>query len=183
MSKNLGPEFFAEDTLAVARNLLGVKLIYNGCEGIIVETEAYKDDAASHAVTRPRKGVLLRDTYGCIYIYFIYGMYHCLNFTTEQHGAGAVLIRGIEPTAGIDVMKARRGVERLTDLTNGPGKLCQAFGFDPALHGEAIGKSIRLLRPARQTGFEIVSGPRIGISKAVDLPWRFYIKGNKFVSK
>ncbi len=183
MSKNLGPEFFAEDTLAVARNLLGVTLTYNGCEGIIVETEAYKDDAASHAVTRPRKGVMLRDTYGCIYIYFIYGMYHCLNFTTEKHGTGAVLIRAIEPTAGTEAMKARRGVESLTDLTNGPGKLYQAFGFDPALHGKAIGENILLLRPDRQTSFEIVSGPRVGISKAVELPWRFYIKGNKFVSK
>lgn len=182
MPQFLGPEFFAADTLAVARHLLGVKLIYNGCEGIIVETEAYKDDAASHAVTRPQKGAMLRETYGRIYIYFIYGMYHCLNFTTEKHGAGAVLIRAIEPTAGLEAMQTRRGVDRVQNLANGPGKLFQAFAFDLALHGEAVGKSIRLLRDSRRQ-VEIASGPRIGISKAADLPWRFYIKGNRFVSK
>ncbi len=181
MPQFLGPEFFAADTLTVACRLLGVKLIYNGCEGVIVETEAYKDDAASHAVTRPQKGVMLRETYGRIYIYFIYGMYHCLNFTTEKHGTGAVLIRAIEPTAGVEAMQARRGVERVQNLTNGPGKLFQAFGFKPSLHGEPVGKSIRLRRDSRRQ-FEIASGPRIGISKATDLPWRFYIKGNKFVS-
>ena len=183
MLEYLEVDFFADDTLAVARNLLGVKLIYKGCEGIIVETEAYKDDAASHAITRPRKGAMLRDTYGCIYIYFIYGMYHCLNFTAEKHGTGAVLIRAIEPTAGIEAMKQRRATERIVNLTNGPGKLYQAFGFDPTLHGEAIDKNIRLTRLADRPQFEVASGPRVGISKAVELPWRFYIKDNRFVSK
>ncbi len=183
MSKRLDRDFFAQDTLTVARTLLGTKLIYNGCAGIIVETEAYKDDPASHAVTKPRKGALLRDTYGHIYIFFIYGMYHCLNFTTEKAGVGAVLIRAVEPTAGIEQMKTRRKTEQLVNLTNGPGKLFQAFGFDPALHGEEIGKRIRLEKGLQPHKFEIAAGPRIGISQAVDLPWRFYIQGNKFVSK
>ena len=183
MTKSVGREFFAGETIEVARQLLGIKLIYKGSEGIIVETEAYKDDAASHAVTRPKKGVMLRETYGRVYIYFIYGMYHCLNFTTEKHGTGAVLIRAIEPTAGIEAMKARRGTDRILNLTNGPGKLFQAFDFDPALHGEAIGKSIRLQRPAAPHKIQIACSPRVGISKAIDLPWRFFIDGNKFVSR
>jgi DNA-3-methyladenine glycosylase len=182
MPKTLTTDFFARDTLTVARELLGVKLVYNGCEGIIVETEAYKDDAASHAVTRPLKGAMLRDTHGCIYIYLIYGMYHCLNFTTEDRGVGAVLIRAIEPIAGIDAMKVRRGDLPLHSLASGPGKLFKAFGFDVALHGETIGKSIQLLKPARRK-FEIISGPRIGISKATDLPWRFLVAGSQFVSR
>jgi 3-methyladenine DNA glycosylase Mpg len=84
MSAKIDQEFFARDTVRVARDLLGVKLIYQDCEGIIAETEAYRDDPASHAVTKPNKGSMLWETYGHIYIFFIYGMYHCLNFTTEK---------------------------------------------------------------------------------------------------
>lgn len=167
----------------MARHLLGSKLIYNGCEGIIVETEAYKDDPASHAVTKPRKGVMLRETYGKIYIFFIYGMYYCLNFTTEKDGVGAVLIRAVEPTAGIEQMKARRKTDKLVNLTNGPGKLFQAFDLSPDLHGEKIGERLKLERAFNPSEFEIAVGPRIGISRAVELPWRFFINGNKFVSK
>lgn len=167
----------------MARHLLGSKLIYNGCEGIIVETEAYKDDPASHAVTKPRKGVMLRETYGKIYIFFIYGMYYCLNFTTEKDGVGAVLIRAVEPTAGIEQMKARRKTDKLVNLTNGPGKLFQAFDLSPDLHGEKIGERLKLERALNPSEFEIAVGPRIGISRAVELPWRFFINGNKFVSK
>jgi len=181
--QSLHPDFFAGDTLSVARNLLGVTLQHNGCEGIIVETEAYRDDAASHAITKPIKGAMLRETYGCIYIFFIYGMYHCLNFTTEKDGVGAVLIRAVEPTKGIAKMKQRRRTERLRNLTNGPGKLFQAFGMKPEIHGEPVGQSIRLLTSSLQAEYEISSGPRIGISKATELDWRFYIKENKFVSK
>lgn len=183
MTEPLHPDFFAGDTLAIARDLLGVTLQYNDCEGTIVETEAYRDDAASHAVTKPVKGAMLRETYGCIYIFFIYGMYHCLNVTTERDGVGAVLIRAVEPTKGIAKMKRRRGTERLRNLTNGPGKLFQAFGMRPEIHGEPVGRSIRLLRSSLPSGYQVRSGPRIGISKATDLEWRFYVAGNAFVSK
>ncbi|MFQ5822560.1 MAG: DNA-3-methyladenine glycosylase [bacterium] len=183
MSNKINQDFFARDTLTVARNLLGTKLTYQGCEGIIVETEAYRDDDASHAVTKPKKGALLRETYGHIYIFFIYGMYHCLNFTTEKEGAGAVLIRAIEPISGLDIMKQRRKTNNLVRLANGPGKLFQAFGFDPVIHGEVIGKTIQLELYQNSNNFEISTSPRIGISKASDLEWRFFIKGNKFVSK
>lgn len=179
----LDEAFFARDTLAVARELLGVHLHFDGCSARIVETEAYKDDAASHAVTRPNTGGLLRETYGHVYIYLVYGMYHCLNFTTERTGAGAVLIRAAEPLTGLEKMMARRPVRRPADLTNGPGKLFQALGLTADLHGEAIGRRLRLERPAEARSLEIGIGPRIGISRAADLPWRFFIKGNPFVSK
>lgn len=180
---SVGQEFFSKNTLTVARELLGMKLKYNGCEGVIVETEAYRDDAASHAVTRPNKGMMLRETYGCVYIYFIYGMYHCLNFTTEKNGVGAVLIRAVQPLLGLEAMKERRQIASTKNLTNGPGKLFQAFAFDPRAHGERIGQTISLQSYLNQGSFEIATSSRIGISKAVDLPWRFFIKGNEFVSK
>ncbi len=172
--------FFAQNTLNVAQKLLGMKLQYNGCEGVIVETEAYRDDAASHAVTRPNKGVMLRETHGSDYIYLIYGMYHCLNFTTEKEGVGAVLIRAVQPLLGLDAMKQRRQTNLLKNLTNGPGKLFQAFAFDPKLHGEQVGRTIFLQHYLNQGNFEIGTSSRIGITKAVDLQWRFFIKGSSF---
>ena len=176
-------DFFAQNTLTVARELLGMKLHYNGCEGIIVETEAYRDDAASHAMTKPKKGAMLRETYGCIYIFFIYGMYHCLNFTTEKGGVGAVLIRAVQPLLGLEAMQERRQTNSIKNLTSGPGKLFQAFGFSSGVHGEQVGRSVFLQRYLKQSSFEIATSSRIGISKAVDLQWRFFIKGNDFVSK
>lgn len=102
-------DFFAGDTLEVAPALLGCTLSHDGCEGIIVETEAYKTDEASHFRTRRVQGRPLSETWGQVYVYLNYGMYHLLNFTTEKHGVGAVLIRAIEPTAGISRMAKRRG--------------------------------------------------------------------------
>jgi DNA-3-methyladenine glycosylase len=119
---------------------LGKKLVHKNCSGIIVETEAYRDDPASHAVTRPKKGVMLRETFGRIYIYLIYGMHYCLNFTTEAQGPGAVLIRALEPLDGIEKMKARRKTDDLRNLTNGPGKLFQALALHPSLHFKRVGQ-------------------------------------------
>ncbi|MFQ5651810.1 MAG: DNA-3-methyladenine glycosylase [bacterium] len=180
---DLDQEFFARDTLTVARELLGVKLIYKECAGIIVETEAYRDDEASHAVTRPKTGGMLRTTYGQVYIYLVYGMYHCLNFTTEKHGVGAVLVRAVEPVAGLSKMHERRKPARGKNLTNGPGKLFQAFGLQPVHHGEVVGRSIRLVVVPNNGRPDIATSPRIGISKAKELEWRFFIKGNPYVSK
>ena len=173
--------FFQDDTVKVAKKLLGTKLVYDGCAGIIVETEAYKTDAASHAVTRPRKGSLLRETYGAIYVYFIYGMYHCLNFTTEKNGVGAVLIRAVEPITGLDKMKRRRKTRDVYNLASGPGKVCQAFGINMAVNGETVGSSIKLAPRTRPV--KIAKSPRIGISKAKQFEWRFFVAGNEFVSK
>ena len=102
--KLLTGDFFAPDTLEVARDLLGAEIVLNGCRGIIVETEAYKTDNASHFKTRRIKGKALAEFYGTVYIYLNYGMYHLLNFTTEKNGIGAVLIRALQPTEGVDIM-------------------------------------------------------------------------------
>lgn len=181
--KLIDKEFFARNTLEVARRLLGMKLIYGECEGMIVETEAYRDDPASHAVTKPQKGKMLIETYGCIYIFFIYGMYHCLNFTTEKDGIGAVLIRAVEPLSGIETMQSRRKISNFKNISNGPGKLFIAFGLHPSKHGERVGDSIHLQKHCKFTDGEIVTTSRIGISKATDLPWRFCVNGSEFLSK
>ena len=108
-------------------------------------------------------------------------MYHLLNYTTEKDGIGAVLIRALEPTEGIEVMKKRRKTEKLKNLTNGPGKLCQAFGIGSAQNNQLIGESISLFERKFQP--VIASSTRIGITKATDLEWRFFIKNNEFISK
>jgi len=179
--KKLNRDFFAGETIEVAKNLLGVELAFGDCRGIIVETEAYKTDDASHFRTRKIAGKALANSYGQVYIYLNYGMHHLLNYTTEKDGIGAVLIRALEPTEGIEIMKERRKTEKLKNLTNGPGKLCQAFGIGSAQNNHMICESISLY----ERNFEpvIASSTRIGISKATDLEWRFFIEDNDFVSK
>src|SRR6266705_754481 len=105
----LTSEFFARDTIEVARDLIGTVMVVGSCEGRIVETEAYTTDAASHSVMRPRQSAVMRGTFGHVYVYFIYGMYYCLNFTTDREGVGAVLIRAAEPARGLKLMQERRG--------------------------------------------------------------------------
>jgi DNA-3-methyladenine glycosylase len=182
ISNSIPLSFFEDDTVTVARNLIGKELIYRDCSGIIVETEAYKDDAASHYVTRPKLGKMLSDTFGCVYIYLIYGMYYCLNFTTEKHGIGAVLVRGVEPRSGRDLMERRRPASKRRELTNGPAKLFLAFGLHPKHHGEKIGQNIHVVRGKEFEDDEIGTSPRIGVSKAMELPWRFFLKENEYVS-
>ena len=177
----LGADFFARDTVAVARDLVGTLLVVGGCEGRIVETEAYTTDAASHAVMRQNQAAVMRDTFGHVYIYLIYGMYYCLNFTTERRGVGAVLIRAVEPTAGINKMIRRRGTTDLKKLASGPGRLCQALGIDARFNGRPLGREIKLIERARVP--QISSSPRIGITRATELEWRFYETGNPFVSR
>jgi DNA-3-methyladenine glycosylase len=152
-----------------------------GCEGRIVETEAYTTDAASHSVIRRNKAAVMVETFGHIYVYFIYGMYYCLNFTTDREGPGAVLIRSVEPLKGVDLMMERRDTSDLRKLASGPGRLCEAFGIDLGMNGKRIGRDIKL-RP-RTRELPISSSRRIGISRATDLEWRFYETGNPHVSK
>jgi DNA-3-methyladenine glycosylase len=177
----LDTDFFARDTLIVARELIGATLIVGNCEGRIVETEAYKDDAASHAVIRRNQAAVMRQTFGHIYVYLIYGMHYCLNFTTEREGAGAVLIRAVEPLCGIEEMTGRRGTTDLRKIASGPGRLCQAFGIDLSFNGEPIGRRIRV--KARVEVPAISASRRIGVSHATDLEWRFYQADSRFVSK
>src|ERR1043165_5933618 len=159
---DLDREFFARDTVTVARDLIGTTLIASGCAGRIVETEAYTTDAASHAVTRSRQAAIMRETFGHVYVYLIYGMYYCLNITTERHATGAVLIRAVEPTGGMELMQRRRGTSNVRQLASGPGRLCAAFGIDLAMNGKPLGRDIRVL--ARETEPMISASPRIGIT-------------------
>lgn len=174
-------DFFARDTLTVARELIGAILVYGECEGRIVETEAYTTDAASHALLRRNKGALMRETFGHIYIHMNYGIHHCLNLTTEREGIGAVLIRAVEPVGGIEKMIERRGTSDMKKLASGPGRLCQAFGIDLRHNGNPINREIRIRERSNAPAIE--SSPRIGITRAADLEWRFYESGNPFVSR
>jgi DNA-3-methyladenine glycosylase len=177
----LPEDFFARDTLTVARELVGTTIRLGSCEGRIVETEAYTTDAASHSVTRPVQARAMRETFGHVYVYFIYGMYYCLNFTTDREGPGAVLIRAVEPTEGIEEMIRRRGTKDIRKLASGPGRLCQAFGIDLSFNGARIGDRIKV--GAREATIVIAASPRVGISSATELEWRFYEEGNRFVSR
>lgn len=177
----LDQEFFARDTVDVARDLIGALLVVEPCEARIVETEAYTTDAASHAVTRRHAAAIMHHTYGHVYVYSIYGMHYCLNFTTERAGAGAVLIRAAEPIRGVETMIDRRGVADVHRLLRGPACICQALAIGREHHGQPVGQAIKV-RP--RTGKpRVASGLRIGITKAVELPWRFYEAGSSFISR
>ncbi|HEY3839429.1 MAG TPA: DNA-3-methyladenine glycosylase [Bryobacteraceae bacterium] len=189
----LGPilprRFYERPATEVARDLLGKVLIHGATGGVIVETEAYLGlkDAASHAycgVTERNK--VMFGPPGFAYVYFIYGMYECVNVVCEPEGsAGAVLIRAVEPLLGIELMKIRRpGAKRLRDVASGPGKLTIALGITRALNGADVTRGPLMLRDRRGADpFEIEAGPRIGISKCADWPLRFTVAGSEFVSR
>jgi DNA-3-methyladenine glycosylase len=174
-------DFFARDTLEVARDLIGTTIVLPPCEARIVETEAYTTDAASHFVTRRHQAANMLKTFGHIYVFFIYGMHYCLNFTTDRKGIGAVIIRAAEPTRGLETMSRRRGTSDVKKLARGPGCLCQALGIDLKLNGQRIGRTLKL-RERRETPV-IAASPRIGISQAKELEWRFFEAGSPFVSR
>ncbi len=181
--KALSKSFFKGDAVLVAKELLGKILRYKGCSGIIIETEAYRSDPASHAYKiTPRSEIMLR-SYGKWYIYFIYGMYYCLNITTNEGEPGAVLIRAIEPITGIEEMKKRRKTDNLKNLCSGPGKLCQALGIDKRLNGTEVNKTIEILEKKNTKNFKIKRTGRIGIKKGKELLWRFLIADNEYVSR
>ena len=179
--------FYDRPVLEVAPDLVGCVLRCRGVAGQIVETEAYHvSEPACHAYVglTPRTEVLYGPP-GTVYVYRSYGIHALLNAVVESEGVGAaVLIRALEPLEGLDVMRARRAVERPHDLCSGPGKLTQALGIDLELNGTAIGEEIELLpRPIRAPAPRIVTGERIGITKAVELPWRFCDAGSRCVSR
>lgn len=169
----------------VARQLIGVTVLVDGVGGRIVETEAYdREDPASHAYSGPtERNAAMFGPPAHAYVYRSYGIHWCLNFVCREAGHGAgVLIRALEPVAGLDTMRARRdaGDERL--LCSGPGKLCQALGITRAHNGMPLAQAPFVLLPAA-ADVALVAGPRIGISKAVDVPWRFGLAGSRFVSR
>jgi DNA-3-methyladenine glycosylase len=182
----LGTEFFDRSVHAVARELIGCTIEHGRTAGVIVETESYHaDDEACHAFVglTKRNGVLFGPP-GHAYVYLSYGIHSLLNFVAEPDGdAAAVLIRALEPKKGIDVMRRRRGVQRLEDLCSGPGKLAQALGVGLELNGSSLAHGPLRVLP-RPAGYQpqIVTAPRVGITKAADLPWRFCAAGNRCVS-
>lgn len=179
--------FFARSVHEVARDLVGCRLFYEGRGGTIVETESYeRDDPACHAYAglTPRTATLFGPP-GRAYVYLSYGIHSLLNAVAEPEGdAAAVLIRALEPTAGLEQMRGRRGARPDADLCSGPGKLTEALGIGLEANGADLGAAPFLLAPP-EPGWdgEIVAGPRVGITKAVERPWRFCLAGSRFVSR
>ena len=183
MSKPVPPEFWTQPVVPLARALIGVDLQVDGVGGIITETEAYDiDDPASHAFGGPRgRNLVMFGPVGHAYVYKIYGIHWCLNFVGGAHPGSAVLIRALEPTYGLDVMRVRRGLQDPQALCSGPGKLAQALGIDKALDGAPLDQPPFAL--SLGDAHPIVVGPRIGITKAVDHPWRFGLGGSRYLSR
>ena len=179
---------FEGPSLEVARRLIGVTLLIDGVGGRIVETEAYDStEPAAHGFggLRPRNASLFGPP-GHAYVYRSYGIHWCLNFVCRETGHGAgVLIRALEPTHGIERMRARRGLDDLRLLCAGPGRVGQALGVDLGLDGMALNAPpfALLVQPGDHPPLQIAVGPRIGISKAIELPWRFGEKGSRYLSK
>lgn len=182
-------DFYARPAVEVARDCLGQILVHGRTAGRIVEVEAYlgTEDRAAHAwngVT-PRTRVIFGPP-GHAYVYFIYGMYECLNFVAEPVGqAGCVLIRALEPLAGIPTMRRRRpAAKRIEDLASGPGKLTLAMGITRQFNGaDLVTGPLQLRRPHEPLPIDIRTTPRIGITHCADWPLRFVVAGNRFVSR
>ena len=181
----LGSEFFARSVHDVAPELIGVTLLVDGVGGRIVEVEAYDhEDPASHGFRgRTDRNASMFGPPGHAYVYRSYGIHWCLNLVCEEVGvANAVLLRALEPTRGLEQMRARRGLEDERLLCSGPGRLCQALGVTREQDGLALDRPpFELL--ARDSPVEVVNGPRIGITRAVDLPWRYVESGSRFLSR
>ena len=181
----LARDFFARSVHDVAPELVGATLLVDDVGGTIVEVEAYDhEDPAAHGYRgRTTRNAAMFGPPGHAYVYRSYGIHWCLNFVCEAEGvASAVLIRALEPVAGLDAMRARRGLDDPRFLCSGPGRLCQALGIT----GEHDG--LPLDRPpfqvhARAREEEVVTGPRIGITQAADRPWRYGLVGSKFLSR
>ncbi|MDR6192009.1 DNA-3-methyladenine glycosylase [Agrobacterium pusense] len=186
MNQVFGPEmdksFFLRDAVDVARALIGAEFRVGNTGGIIVETEAYHpDDPASHSFNgkTPRNGAMFGPA-GRLYVYRSYGIHWCANFVCSP--GSAVLLRAIEPRTGIDMMKLRRGTDKLRLLCSGPGRLCQAMAITGEMDGATLEAPPFFLQlPKTATAVSI--GRRIGISRGTDYPWRFGLAGSPFVSK
>ena len=173
--------WFARPAPELARRLLGCELAIGGVAGVIVECEAYtRDDPASHSFRGPTaRNAAMFGPSGCAYVYRAYGIHWMFNLVAED--GGAVLVRALEPTRGIDEMRRRRGVDEVAKLCSGPGKLAQALALDRGLDGRAESDGFSLRRVRRVP--RATESRRIGITKAVDVPWRFSEAGSRFVSR
>lgn len=177
--------FFNRSVHEVAPELIGASLLFDGIGGIIVEVEAYHhtDPAAHSYIGRTQRNAVMFGPAGYAYVYRSYGIHWCVNFVCEKEGsASALLIRALQPTHGIPAMRRRRGLHDERSLCSGPGKLCEALGITDKHNGLALDAPPFALH-GRTGKPEIVSGIRIGLTKALELPWRYGLKGSKFLSK
>ena len=177
--------FFDRSVHKVAPELIGATLLVNGVGGIIVELEAYHHtDPAAHSYTgRTERNAVMFGPPGYVYVYRSYGIHWCVNFVCEEEGsASAVLIRALEPTEGLAAMRRRRGLPDAKALCSGPGKLCEALAITHKHNGLPLDRAPFELR-ARPDKPVIVTGERIGITKAVEKPWRYGLKDSRFLSK
>jgi DNA-3-methyladenine glycosylase len=177
--------FFARSVHAVAPDLIGATFLFDGVGGRIVEVEAYHHtDPAAHSYGgQTERNAVMFGPPGFAYVYRSYGIHWCVNFVCEREGsAAAVLIRAIEPLEGLAKMRRRRGLDDARLLCSGPGRLCEALGITRAHNALALDAPPFRLQP-RTREVEIVTGPRIGITKAVEHPWRYGLEGSRFLSK
>jgi DNA-3-methyladenine glycosylase len=182
---SLERDFFARSVHAVAPDLIGVTLLVDGVGGPIVEVEAYDhEDPAAHGYRgRTERNASMFGPPGHAYVYRSYGIHWCLNFVCSSTGsAEAVLIRALEPRFGIEAMKGRRGVEDPRLLCAGPGRLCHALGVTRAHDGLPVDRAPFELRP-RERESQIAVGPRVGVTKAAEHPWRYGLAGSRFLSR
>lgn len=169
----------------VARALIGCTLLVDGVGGVIVETEAYgRDDPASHSFRGPRpRNATMFGPPGHLYVYRSYGLHLCANIVAGVEPGCAVLLRALEPVAGFDIMRARRGLEAPTILCSGPGRLTQALGIEAHHDGASLFEAPFALSPRPDGEPALAVGRRIGLSKAVEAPWRFGLAGSRFLSR
>jgi DNA-3-methyladenine glycosylase len=178
-------EFLARSVHEIAPELIGATLLVEGVGGVIVEVEAYDhEDPAAHGFRgRTERNASMFGPPGHAYVYRSYGIHWCLNFVCEDVGvANAVLVRALEPTQGLDAMRARRGMENERLLCAGPGRLCQALGITREHDGLALDEPPFELH-ARRGEPDVLRGPRVGITKAVEQPWRYGLAGSRFLSR